>query len=38
MVTTDEKIGNGDGVENSDLLGDRVYSGYQRVACSVERR
>ena len=37
-VTTDKKIGKGDGVGKSEVLGDRVCSGYQRVVCSVERR
>ena len=38
MLATDEERGNEDRVGKSDLLGDRVCSENQRVACSVEKR
>ena len=38
MLAKDEEIGRGDGVEKSDLLGDRVCSGSQSMACSIGRK
>ena len=38
VVTTKDEIGNRDRVGKSRLLSDRVYSGSQSSACSVERR
>ena len=37
MLAIDEEMGKGDRVEKSDLFGDGVCSGNQRIACSVER-
>ena len=37
-VTTGGEIGKEDRVGKSEVLGDGVCSGYQRMACSVERR